>query len=442
MTAGASSGAGGSSSGAASGPRQAASRRRPRIAIVGAGIAGLGAARALVDRADVTLFERAPAAGGHVHTVDAAGAAVDLGFIVFSRPSYPRFTALLDELGVASRPTAMAFSVALPDGDGTFEWSSASPAGWFAQPRNLARARHWRFLADVFALLRAGRADLGSERTRRATLDEYLHDRRVSADVRERFVVPLAAALWSLAPDRCGAFPAETWLRFLHVHGMLRATRPHPWRTVVGGSRTYVRALVDRLVARGLRLEAATAVKRVDRDPTGVTLHAGCDERRFDRVVLATAADVSRSLLAAPRPDETAALGAVGSSENRTVLHGDPTAMPRAPRAWASWNYVADRDPSQVAVTYWMNRLMGLPDAPPFFVTLNPRRPLAHVHHEVAFRHPRFDFAALAAQAAIPRLQGRDRTYYCGAWTGFGFHEDGLRSGTLAAARVLADEGL
>lgn len=415
--------------------------RRPRVAIIGAGIAGLGAARALVDRAHVTLFEAAATPGGHVHTVDAAGAAVDLGFIVFSRPSYPRFAALLDELGVASRPTAMSFSVALPDGDDTFEWSSASPAGWFAQPRNLARPRHWRFLADVVALLRAGRADLGTDRARRATLDAYLHDRRVSADVRERFVVPLAAALWSLAPDRCGAFPAETWLRFLHQHGMLRATRPHPWRTVVGGSRTYVRALLDRLTARGLALELATPVKRLHRDPTGVTVHAGCDERRFDRVIVATAADRALALLAAPRDDEHAALGAIQSSENRTVLHGDASVMPRARRAWASWNYVADRDRTQVAVTYWMNHLMGLPAAPPFFVTLNPRGPLAGVLASVPFRHPQLDFAALDAQAAIPRLQGRDRTYYCGAWTGFGFHEDGLRSGLAAAARLLADEG-
>jgi uncharacterized protein len=415
--------------------------RRPRIAIIGSGIAGLGAARALVGRADVTLFEAEREPGGHVYTADAGGAAVDMGFIVFSRPSYPRFTAMLDELGVASRPTAMSFSVVLPDGDGVTEWSSASPGGWFAQPRNLVRPRHWRFLAEVAALLRTGRADLGTERARRATLDEYLRDRRISADVRDRFVVPLAGALWSLAPDRCGAFPAETWLRFLHHHGMMRVTRPHPWRTVVGGSRTYVRALLDQLTARGLAVETATPIARLERDPRGVTLHGKCLERRFDRVVIATAAEQALALLAAPDAEERAVLGGVKTSENRTVLHGDPAAMPRAPRAWAAWNYVGDADRAQVAVTYWMNRLMGLPAAPPLFVTLNPRRPPAGVHHEATFRHPQFDFAALASQAALPRLQGRARTYYAGAWTGFGFHEDGLRSGVVAAARVLADEG-
>lgn len=405
-----------------------------RVAIVGSGIAGLGAARALAGRADVTVLEAADRVGGHVYTVDAGAAAVDLGFIVFSRPSYPRFSALLDELGVPSRPTAMSFSVALPDGS---EWSSASPGGWFAQPANLVRPRHWRFLADVVGLLRAGRADLGSERARRSTLDQWLHAVGASADLRDRFALPLAGALWSLAADRCGAFPAETWLRFLHQHGMLRATNPHPWRTVLGGSRTYLRALLARL---GLTVETGTPVTRIERDARGVTLVAGGRERRFDRVVLATAAPAALAMLAAPTRDEAAVLGPCRTSENRTVLHSDRAVMPRAPRAWASWNYAGGGDTARVAVTYWMNRLMGLPAAPDYFVTLNPRAPLAAVHHQVTLHHPQFDFAALAAQAALPRLQGGARTYYCGAWAGFGFHEDGLRSGQLAAARLLADE--
>lgn len=399
-----------------------------RVAIVGTGIAGLGAARALHGRAEVTLFERAARVGGHVYTVGG----VDLGFIVFSRPSYPRFSALLDELGVASRATAMSFSVALPDGS---EWSSASPGGWFAQPRNLVSARHWRFLAGVVALLRIGQRDLGSERARRSTLDEWLRDRAVGADVRDRFVIPLAGALWSLSAAHCGSFPAETWLRFMRHHGMLRATRPHPWRTVVGGSTTYVRALVERYQ---LAIEHA-AVERIHRDPGGVTLEVGGRERRFDRVVLAGSAEDALAILAAPTADEAALLGPLRTSENRTVLHRDRSVMPRAPRAWASWNYGGDAG-DRVHVTYWMNRLMGLPAAPPWFVTLNPRRALAEVEHEVIFRHPQFDFAALTAQRELPRLQGPARTYFAGAWTGFGFHEDGLRSGVVAAERLLADE--
>ena len=410
----------------------------PRVAIIGAGIAGLGAARALHRRAEVTMFEAAPRPGGHVCTVDAAGAAVDLGFIVFSRPSYPLFSALLDELGVASRPTAMSFSVALPDGDRELEWSSASPGGWFAQPARLASARHWRFLAAVAALLARARADVGTELARRSTLDEYLRARGVAGEVRDRFVVPLAAALWSLAPEHCGEFPAETWLRFMHHHGMLHVTRAHEWRTVIGGSRVYVRALLDRLA---LRLETGAAVERVHRDEGGVTVVAGGREHRFDRVLFATAAEAALAALAAPTDDERTVLGACRTSENRTVLHGDRAVMPRAPRAWASWNYRGGDAEGGVAVTYWMNRLMGLPGPVDHFVTLNPRGPLADVRHVEVFRHPRFDFAALAAQGALPRLQGRARTYFAGAWTGFGFHEDGLRSGVHAAARLLADEG-
>ncbi|HUQ03146.1 MAG TPA: FAD-dependent oxidoreductase [Kofleriaceae bacterium] len=419
-----------------------------RVAIVGSGIAGLACARALAGRADVTVLEAADRLGGHVYT----HAGVDLGFIVFSRPSYPGFSAMLDELGVASRATTMSFSVSVPDhdgrggsdGDGALAWSSASPRGWFAQPRNLVRASHWRFLGAVVRLLGHGRADLGSELVRRATLDEYLAARRVPAEVRERFVVPLAAALWSLAPARCGAFPAETWLRFLDQHGMLRATRPHPWRTVVGGSATYVEALVRTLGER-VRIETASPVTAVHRRRDGVgggrggiTLVVNGRERAFDRVVLATHADTALALLAAPTASERAVLGAFTYSHNPTVLHGDASFLPAERAAWASWNYVADPDDGRVAVTYWMNRLQGLPDEPLRLVTLNPRREPAGVLARTDFMHPQLDFAALDAQRALPRVQGAGGVFFAGAYAGFGFHEDGFRAGVRAAARVLA----
>jgi uncharacterized protein len=401
-----------------------------RVAIVGSGIAGLACARALAGRAEVTVLEAAARIGGHVYTE----AGVDMGFIVFSRPSYPGFSAMLDELGVASRPTTMSFSVSVPDGDGALAWSSASPRGWFAQPRNLVRASHWRFLGAVVRLLAAGRADLGGELVRRATLDEYLEARRVPAEVRERFVVPLAAALWSLAPERCGAFPAETWLRFMDQHGMLRATRPHPWRTVVGGSATYVDALVRALGERVV-IETQSPVTSVARDARGVTLVVGGRERRFDHVVIATHADTALAIMAEPTADERAVLGAFAYSHNPTVLHGDATFLPEERAAWASWNYVG-----QFAVTYWMNRLQGLPDEPLRLVTVNPPREPADVVARTSFMHPQFDFAALAAQRALSRLQGVQRTYFAGAYAGFGFHEDGFRAGVRAAARVLAAE--
>ena len=415
-----------------------------QIAIVGAGIAGLAAARALAGDHTVTLYEAAARPGGHVYTVDANGLAIDLGFIVCNRERYPQFFRMLGELGIATRPTAMSFSVALPpeagEAGGGLEWGSASLGAVFADRRRLFDRRHWRFLVEVLGFVRGARRDLGAGLAAGASLDDYLARRRASRDLRDRFIVPLAAALWSLAPDHCGAFPAETFLRFLDQHGMLRPIRPLAWRTVVGGSRRYVDALLARLFQTGrFTLALATPVASVVRDAGGVTLVAGGREHRHDRIILATHADTALALLAQPGDAERRVLGAFRYSENRTVLHTDRRFLPRRPAAHAAWNYVADPDTSAVAVTYSMTRLQGLPDAP-YLVTLNPRSRPANVLHEVTFHHPQLDGAALAAQAELPRLGGRNRTYYAGAHFGFGFHEDGMQAGLAAAARVIADE--
>jgi predicted NAD/FAD-binding protein len=405
-----------------------------RVAIVGSGIAGLAAARALTGPHDVIMYEAAPRAGGHVHTVDADGHAIDMGFIVCNRERYPLFCGLLDELGIATRPTTMSFSVV----HGDLEWGSESLAAMFAQRRRLADPRHWRFLARVVAFLRQARADLAGDVTRYLSVGEYLAARGIGDELRERFVVPLAAALWSLAPDRCSNFPAVTLLRFLDQHGMLTPIRPLRWHTIAGGSRRYVDALLARLHAtQRFTLHLATPVSRIDRDSAGVTL----DGERFDRVVIATHADAALRLLAEPTPAERRILGAFRYSTNRTVLHTDRAWLPSSPAAHAAWNYVADRDTSRVAVTYSMTRLQGLPLAPdgaPYLVTLNPRREPRGILHDVQFTHPQFDRAALAAQAELPSL-GTLRTYYAGAHFGFGFHEDGMRAGIAAAARLLAD---
>lgn len=389
-----------------------------RVAIIGSGITGLAAARALAGH-DVTIFEACDRPGGHVYTVDTGGIAVDLGFIVHNRDNYPRFCALLDELGVATRPTTMSFSVS-HDG---LEWGSASLAAVFAQRRRILDPRHWRLVAEVLALLRRMRFDAATTES----LDEYLTARRVSRDVRERFIVPLAAALWSLAPGRCGEFPAVTFIEFLAQHGMLSPMRPLAWRTVVGGSRCYVDALLATL---RVDLRLRTPVRRIDRGADVVV-----DGERFDRAIVCTHADTSLALLAQPTAQERRVLGAFRYSTNRTVLHTDRSFLPRARAAHASWNYVADPDTQRVNVTYSMTRLQGLPDAP-YLVTLNPRREPRGVLHEVTFAHPQFDRIALAAQHEVAELPGP--VQFAGAHTGFGFHEDGMRSGELAAARVLA----
>jgi predicted NAD/FAD-binding protein len=409
---------------------------RARVAVVGSGIAGLAAARALSRCGHaVTLFESAPRFGGHVYTVDANGVAIDMGFIVMNRDNYPRFTQLLAELGVATRPTTMSFSVSA----GGLEWGSQSLRAVFAQRERLRSPRHWRFFAAVLAFLREARRDLGGDLARSSSLDEYLAARAVPADVRALFVIPLAAALWSLAPDRCGAFPAESYLRFLHNHGMLRPVRPLDWRTIVGGSARYVELLLGELHAER---HLATPVERIARDARGVTVFANEQEHRFDRAVIATHADTALAMIDAPTDDERRVLGAFRFSRNETVLHRDESFLPTAHAARASWNVVADADPTRVAVTYSMNRLMGLDETTPYLVTLNPRRAPAGELHRAVFTHPQLDRAAIDAQAEMPRVSGAARIYYAGAWLGFGFHEDGMRAGLAAAARLDADAQL
>jgi hypothetical protein len=408
-----------------------------KIAIVGSGIAGLGAADVLAGTHEVTLFEASPRAGGHVYTIDTDDGPVDMGFIVHNREHYPLFCALLDRLGVTSRPTEMAFSVA----DGAREWGSGSFAAMFADRRNLLRPRHWRFLVRVVRLLAQSRRDLGAGALGESSLDEYLALRHVPRDVRDHFVIPLAAALWSLAPARCGEFPALTYFAFLDQHGMLEPNRPLAWHTIIGGSRCYVDALLAELQRRPhhpLVVELATPVRSILRDAAGVSIVTAGRSYRFDRVIIATHADTALQLLAEPTAAERTALGKIRYSRNRTVLHTDRAFLPRHAAAHAAWNYVADPDTARVAVTYSMTRLQGLPDRP-YLVTLNPRREPRGVLHEVEFAHPQLDRAALAARAELERMAGTHGTYYAGAHFGFGFHEDGLRSGVEAAQHLVGE---
>jgi predicted NAD/FAD-binding protein len=408
------------------------------IAVVGAGISGLAAAWLLAARHRVTLYEADARLGGHSHTVDVVvggvPVAVDTGFIVYNEPAYPNLTALFAHLGVATRPSEMSFAVSL-DG-GALEYSGSDLRGLFAQRGNLVNLRFWSMLRDLLRFYR--RAPLDAARAGLMPLDEYLERNGYGRAFREDHLYPMAAAIWSTSAARIGRYPTEAFVRFCENHRLLTLGERPAWRTVAGGSREYVRRLAARLDGRVRTGRKALAVRR---DPLGasvVTVPGDAGERH-DHVVVATHADQALRLLADAGADERRLLGAFAYTHNRAVLHGDPALMPRRRAVWSSWNYAAERSRTEApCVTYWMNRLQKIDAPQPLFVTLNPaREPRADlVLRTETYEHPLFDAAAIRAQDALWSLQGRRRTWFCGAYFGAGFHEDGLQAG-LAVAEAL-----
>lgn len=411
------------------------------IAIIGTGIAGLAAAWKLHGEHVVSLYEAASHVGGHCHTVevehDGRCIPVDTGFIVYNETNYPGLTSLFDELDVCTRASDMSFAVSI--GDGAIEYAGDNLATLFGQPRNLWRASHWRMLAQILRFNERAQRLLEEPLPDGLTLGQFLAIAGLSGEMARRYLLPMGAAIWSCAPSRMLDFPARTLLRFFDNHGLLNPARRPGWRTVAGGSREYVRRLVARL---GVRTRVATPVLGVERDATGVTVRdASGATQRYDQVVFACHSDQALALLDRADRFERAVLGGFSWSRNRVVLHGDAALMPRRRRLWASWNYLARGErpgADAVSVSYWMNRLQRLETEQAVFVSLNPliEPDPARVHAELEYSHPQLDHAALRAQRELPRLQGRRRSWYCGAWTGNGFHEDGLRSG-LEVARLL-----
>ncbi len=415
-------------------------RNRPdaplRIAIVGSGISGLSAAWLLSKRHDVTLFEADRRLGGHSHTVDAGGTPVDTGFIVYNEKTYPNLTALFAHLDVPTRLADMSFAVSA-DG-GRMEYSGHGLRGLFAQKRNLANPRFYGMLRDLVRFYRDAPADAAA--CAGVTLSNFLDMKGYGAAFRDDHLFPMAAAIWSTPSARVGEYPADAFIRFFENHGLLKLkVQDRPlWRTVDGGSRAYVR-----------RLLAATPAKIMTGDPVNFIQRIGArvavgttsgEAQWFDHVVIATHADQALKLLSDPSSAERGLLGAFSYTTNTAVLHSDAGLMPRRRAAWAAWNYLSEGRGAErrLCVTYWMNALQGLDPARQLFVTLNPAREIRSetVIRTDVYEHPVFNLDALAAQRQLWSLQGQRSTWFCGAYFGAGFHEDGLQAG-LAVAEAL-----
>lgn len=412
-----------------------------RIAVIGAGVSGLAAAWRLALTHDVTLYESAPTLGGHANTVaaDISGRqiSVDTGFIVFNPKNYPNFCALLDYFGIASSASDMSFSASI--GDGNFEYSSDGIAGLFAQKRNWFRPRMWSMLADLVRLYRGGRSIQDDDLE--TTLDEFLVTHGYSETFREDHILPMCAAIWSSPVETMRHYPARSFFAFFENHGLLQFGERPEWRTVTGGSRTYVDAL--RRAFRG-QVKLDRTVTNIERLPQGIAVLLDDGGRAiFDEVVLACHSDQALTCLGNQASVlERAVLGAIRYQPNTAILHRDTSFMPKKRAAWASWNYCRGQatgtPDSEVSLTYWMNRLQPLETDEPIFVTLNPDR-APDARQTIAsfdYAHPVFDREALIAQEMLHEVQGQNRVWFCGAWMGSGFHEDGLQGG-LAVAEAL-----
>lgn len=406
------------------------------IAVIGAGIAGNGAAYALSEGSPhrVTVFEKEARSGGHSHTVDidydGVNIAVDTGFIVYNELNYPNLVRLFEHLGIPTVDSDMSFSVSARGG--SFEWSGRTEGvvnGLFGQRSNIFSPSYLRMLLEIPKFNKRAVADFAMGAMKGLSLGEYLAQGRYSKTFRDKYLLPMGAAIWSMSSNAMLAFPAESFVSFFNNHHLLQFNRP-VWRTVAGGSRVYV----DKLTAafkKTLRLQSP--VRSVVRHTKGVdiTLADGRTES-FDHVIFACHSDETLAMLTDQTSEEHAILGAVTYRNNRVYLHRDPRLMPRRKRVWSSWNVLQSDDPdADLCVTYWMNALQPIDRSYPVFITLNPPEPpAAHLTFRTFdYAHPQFNQAAMNAQTRLDRIQGHHHSWFCGAWTSFGFHEDGLRSG-------------
>lgn len=416
-----------------------------RVAVIGSGIGGLAAAHALRGRARVTLYEADARFGGHAQTVDltldGVTHGVDTGFLVFNHRTYPGLVRLFAQLGIETAESEMSFSVQVPGAFGAqpLEWSGTNLAGVFCQKANLSRPRFWRMLRDLLRF-NALAKELVTQSDLSQSLGEFLAEHRFSEELRDWYLLPMLGCIWSCPVGEMLRFPAATLLRFCHNHGLLQIANRPQWSTVTGGSRRYV----DRIVAGLDDARSSTPVLKVWREGAGgARVATQGSVEHFDRVVFATHPGQALALLGDADAHERNVLAAFRYQRNRAVLHTDPSVLPRNRRAWAAWNYEGGGESGGVCLHYLIDRLQPLPWRRPVIVSLNPVRAIdpRTIAGEYDYDHPVFTQRAVEAQTRLPALQGRADTWYCGAWTGYGFHEDGLASGQAATAGVLASLG-
>nr|WP_323786364.1 FAD-dependent oxidoreductase [Thalassovita sp.] len=409
-----------------------------RIAVIGGGISGLAAAYMLAPQHAVTLYEAAPGMGGHARTVMAGlrgDQPVDTGFIVFNYANYPHLTRMFQDLDVPVVKSDMSFGATIDNG--RIEYGLRDLIALTAQKRNLARPGFARMVRDILRFNKHAEA-MAQDDT--ITIGELMDTLRLGTWFQRFYLMPLCGAIWSTAPGQVRAFPARTLVQFFRNHALLSTTGQHQWWTVDGGSIEYVRRMEHHLRGRGVALRPGTPVRSVERGMGQVTVRCPVGAEVFDQVIFACHADQALALLARPTDQEQSALSAIRFQDNRMILHRDTAQMPKNRKVWSSWVYRADttRQEPAIGVTYWMNRLQNIPEHDPLFVSLNPATEVPEhlIYDQKTFRHPVFDGPALAAQRKLGEIQGQNATWFAGAYTRHGFHEDGFAS-AVRIARML-----